>query len=212
MYDKLKTSATQLLEYRKSDDFMMFMHHEELVLEMIQFIDLHRQELADIEGLDRLYRELENKYKLLTDYVDLDNSIFSDVDSEMEACLDVLAAIIRKKGIHCHIAYINVLVTRLLCRNRNSYRKVLDYMQYYVRYYLNTTDDLKLIPQLSLLIDKLTLDEFRDLEQNVIVCAELTILMAEKLQKLGLKCQGVDYWMKLKKDRYFNWSICDDVE
>lgn len=212
VYDKLKTSATQLLEYRKSDDFMMFMHHEELVLEMIQFIDLHRQELADIEGLDQLYRKLENKYKLLTDYVDLDNSIFSDVDSEMEACLDVLAAIIRKKGIHCHIAYINVLVTRLLCRNRNSYRKVLDYMQYYVRYYLNTTDDLKLIPQLSLLIDKLTLDEFRDLEQNVIVCAELTILMAEKLQKLGLKCQGVDYWMKLKKDRYFNWSICDDVE
>jgi len=42
------------------------------------------------------------------------------------------------------------------------------------------------------------LDEFRDLEQNVILCAELSILMAEKLHKLGVKSQGVDYWMNLK--------------
>lgn len=149
---------------------------------------------------------------MLTDYIDLDKSIFSDIDSEMEACLDILAAKVKKEGIRHYITYINVLVTRLLCRNRYSYRKVLDYMQYFVRYYLNTVEDLELVPQLRLLIDKLTLDEFRDLEQNVILCAELSILMAEKLHKLGVKSQGVDYWMNLKNDRYFNWSICDDVE
>lgn len=212
VYEKLKASAEPLLQRVDGNGLERMMHYEELVYEMIRFIDQHQQELAGEEGFDGLYSALEEKYKLLTDYADLDKSIFSDIDSEMEACLDALAAKVKKEGIYHHIAHINVLVTRLLCRNRHSYRKVLDYMQYYVRYYLNTVEDLNLIPQLSLLIDKLTLNEFRSLEQNVILCAELSILMAEKLHKLGVKSQGVDYWMNLKNDRYFNWSICDDVE
>ncbi len=212
VYDKLEASAMTLLKRIKGDGFERIMRYENLVYEMMRFIDLHRRELSDKEGLDMLYNSLEEKYKLLTDYMDLDKSIFSDIDSEMEACLDMLATKVRKEGIHHYVTYINILVTRLLCRNRYSYRKVLDYMQYYVRYYLNTVEDLELIPQLRLLIDKLTLDEFRDLKQNVILCAELSILMAEKLQKLGVKSQGVDYWMDLKNDRYFNWSICDDLK
>ena len=212
VYDKLEASAKTLLKRIKGDGFERIMRYEDLVYEMMKFIDLHRRELSDKEGLDILYNSLEEKYKLLTDYMELDKSIFSDINSEVEACLEDLAAKVKKEGIYCNIAYINVLVTRLLCRNRYSYRRVLDYMQYYVRYYLNTMEDLELLPQLRLLIDKLTLDEFRDLEQNVILCAELSILMAEKLHKLGVKSQGVDYWMNLKNDRYFNWSICDDVE
>lgn len=141
--------------------------------EMIRFIDQHQQELAGEEGFDGLYSALEEKYKLLTDYADLDKSIFSDIDSEMEACLDALAAKVKKEASTI-ILLILCAGTRLLCRNRHSYRKVLDYMQYYVRYYLNTVEDLNLIPQLSLLIDKLTLNEFRSLEQNVILCAELS--------------------------------------
>uniref|UniRef100_A0AB33JFQ9 SIR2-like domain-containing protein n=1 Tax=Prevotella sp. GTC17262 TaxID=3236797 RepID=A0AB33JFQ9_9BACT len=210
VYDKLVASAMPLLKRINGTELDQIMHYENLIYEMMLFIDLHRQELSDKEGLDTLYNALEEKYKLLTDYVDLDKSIYSDIDSEMEACLDALIVKVKKEGIYCHIAYINVLVTRLLCRNRNSYRKVLDHMQYYVRYHLNTPEDLCLIPQLQTLIDKLTLDEFRNLEQNVILCAEISILMVEKLQKLGMKSQGIDYWMKLKNDRYFNWSICEN--
>lgn len=182
VYDKLVASAMPLLKRIKGGSVDRIMNYENLLYEMMRFIDLYRKEFLDEEELDMLYNKLNEKYKLLTDYVDLDKSIFSDV-SEMEACLEALSAKVKKEGIYCHIFIINVLVTRLLCRNRNSYRKVLDYMQYYVRYYLNTMDDLKLIPQLSLLIDKLTLDGFKNLEQNVILCAELSILMAEKLPK-----------------------------
>lgn len=84
-------------------------------------------------------------------------------------------------------------------------------MQYFVRFYLKTADDLKLIPQLPLLIDTLTLDEFKNLEQDVIFCAELSILMAERLHELGLESKGVIYWINLKHKRFFNWSICDNV-
>jgi len=142
VYDKLEASAKTLLKHIKGNGFERIMRYEDFVYEMMRFIDLHRRELSDKEGLDILYNSLEEKYKLLTDYVELDKSIFSDINSEMEACLEDLATKVKKEGIYCNIAYINVLVTRLLCKNRYSCRKVLDYMQYYVRYYLNTMEDL----------------------------------------------------------------------
>ena len=207
VYTQLVSSAKLLMKKGLGNEWERIMNYEDLLYEMMEFIDLHRDQLGDVEELDGLYLVLEDKYKQLTDYVDLNSSIYSDVDSEMEVCLDALAAKVRKDGIYHHVAHLSILVTRLLCRNTHSYREVLDYMQYYVRTYLNSAEDLNLIPQLSLLMDKLTLDEFRSLNQNVILCAELSILMAEKLQNLGMRCKGIDYWMKLKKERYFNWRM-----
>lgn len=215
IYDKLVVCARPLLNLSKKeekDNFIKIMHYETLVFEMMRFIDIHRLELSDKDGLDALYSELEDMYKRFTDYSDLEKSIFSDVDNEMNACLNMLAVKVKKEGIYRYIPYINILVARLLCRNKISYAKVLDYMQYYVRFYLKTSEDLKLIPQLSLLIDTLTLDEFKDLEQDVIFCTELSILVAEQLQKLGFNSKGVTYWMKVKYERFFNWSICDNAD
>lgn len=215
IYDKLVVCARPLLELSKKEgknDFIKIMHYENLVLEMMRFIDIHRLELSDKDGLDTLYSELEDMYKRFTDYSDLEKSIFSDVDNEMNACLNMLAVKVKKEGIYRYIPYINILVARLLCRNKISYARVLDYMQYYVRFYIKTSEDLKLIPQLSLLIDTLTLDEFKDLEQDVIFCTELSILIAEQLQKLGFNSKGVTYWMKVKYERFFNWSICDNAD
>lgn len=215
IYDKLVVCARPLLDLFKKkgkDDFIKIMHYENLIFEMIRFLDIHRLELSDKDGLDSMYSELEDGYKQLTGYKDLEKSIFSDLDYEMDACLNILAVKVKKEGINSYIPYINVLAARLLCRNRISYAKVLNYMQYYVCSYLKTTEDLKLVPQLSLLIDTLTLDEFRNLEQNIIFCAELSILMAERLQKLEFNSKGVTYWMKIKHERYFNWAICDDAD
>lgn len=211
IYDKLVACARPLLKEKESGDFMKIMHYEDLIFEMMRFIDIHRTELSDEEGLNFLYSELEEKYKQLTNYRDLEKSIFSCIDDEVDACLSVLAAKVKTEGISNYITYIDVLVARLLCRNRISYAKVLNYMQYFVRFYLKTADDLKLIPQLPLLIDTLTLDEFKNLEQDVIFCAELSILMAERLHELGLESKGVIYWINLKHKRFFNWSICDNV-
>ena len=215
IYDKLVVCARSLLDLLKKkgkDDFIKIMHYENLIFEMIRFLDIHRLELSDKDGLDSLYSELEEGYKQLTGYKDLERSIFSDVSDEMYACLNVLAIKVKKEGIYRYIPYINILIARLLCRNKISYVEVLDYMQYYVRFYLKTPEDLKLIPQLSLLIDTLTLDEFKNLEQNVIACAELSILIAERLQELGFNSKGVTYWVNVKNERFFNWSICNDTD
>ena len=120
----------------------------------------------------------------------------------------VLGAQISKDGIRPHIDKVNVLVTRLLCRNRTAYSTVLDNLQYFVRTYLKNADDLRSLPQISLLTGRLTLDEFRSLEQNVKLCSELAILLADGLRKLGMTGSGIDYWIELKESRYFNWSIC----
>lgn len=212
IYKKLVVCARALLKMKVETDLIKIMHYENLIFEMMRFIDIHRLELSDEEELDALYNELEEKYKQFTKYNNLSESIFSNVDDEMDACLNMLAVRVKKEGIYRYIPYINILVARLLCRNRISYAKVLNYLQYYVRFYLKTSEDLKLIPQLSLLIDTFTLEEFKNLEQNVFFCAELSILIAAQLQKFGFNSKGVTYWMKVKNERFFNWSISDDAD
>lgn len=208
VYGQLADSASQILKREKNIGFEGIFRYDELVFEMIRFIDLHRAQLSGIEGVDELYDELEAEYGRLTDFESLDRSIFSDNAREVEACLEVLVAQIRKDGFRSHIDKVNVLIARLLCRNRTAYCTILDNLQYLVRTYLKNTDDLRSLSQISLLIERLTLDEFRSLEQNVKICSELAILLADGLHKLGMNGSGIDYWMALKESRYFNWNIC----
>ena len=208
VYRQLADSARQILKRKKHSGFEGIFRYDELVFEMIRFIDLHRAQLSGIEGVDELYDELAAEYVRLTGFANLDKSLFSDNVNEVEASLEVLGAQISKDGIRPHIDKVNVLVTRLLCRNRTAYSTVLDNLQYFVRTYLKNADDLVALPQISLLTGRLTLDEFRSLEQNVKLCSELAILLADGLRKLGMTGSGIDYWIELKESRYFNWTIC----
>lgn len=208
VYGQLADSASQILKRKKHSGLEGIFRYDELVFEMIRFIDLHRAQLSGIDGVDELYDELEAEYVRLTGFANLDKSLFSDNVNEVEAALEVLGAQISKDGIRPHIDKVNVLVTRLLCRNRTAYSTVLDNLQYFVRTYLKNADDLVALPQISLLTGRLTLDEFRSLEQNVKLCSELAILLADGLHKLGMTGSGIDYWIELKESRYFNWSIC----
>lgn len=208
VYGQLADSASQILKREKHIGFKGIFRYGELVFEMIRFVNQHRAQLSGIEGIDELYDDLEAEYGRLTDFESLDRSIFSDNAREVEACLEVLVAQIRKDGFRSHIDKVNVLIARLLCRNRTAYCTILDNLQYLVRTYLKNTDDLRSLSQISLLIERLTLDEFRSLEQNVKLCSELAILLADGLRKLGMTGSGIDYWIALKESRYFNWSIC----
>lgn len=93
-------------------------------------------------------------------------------------------------------------------QEKNGYQSILDYLQYYVCFFAKDKETLMKIPQLLFMMDNLTMDVFKELEQNVLVCAELTILIAMHLQKLGVSCDGVDYWISVKSN-FFNWSICN---
>ena len=102
------------------------------------------------------------------------------------------------------------MITRILCKNKNGYKSILDYLEYYVRFFAKDKETLAKIPQLIFLIDNLTMDVFKELEQNVLLCSELTILIAMHLQELGISSNGVTYWMEVKKSKFFNWSICNE--
>ena len=152
------------------------------------------------------------KYKEMTSVENIENSIYSDNEDAVSVALEVLGKRIKHDGIEEHLNTINILITRILCKNINGYKIILDYLQYYIRFFAKDKDTLKTIPQLLFLIDNLTMDVFKDLEQNVLVCTELTILIAMHLQKYGIISEGVTYWMNVKKSNFFNWSICNIKE
>ncbi|MCQ2211767.1 MAG: hypothetical protein MJZ34_15905 [Paludibacteraceae bacterium] len=207
VYEKLVSSAKQIPPENHSM-MVRFLNREKLYGEMLQFIDLHRNELQDV-GYFEIYRQLDEKFKNLTSYENIEKSIYSENGDAISAALEALASRIKHEGIVEHLNTINTLITRILCKNKNGYQSILDYLQYYVRFFAKDKETLKAIPQLMFLMDNLTMDVFKELEQNVLVCTELTILIAMHLQKHGVSCEGVNYWMNVKKSNFFNWSICD---
>lgn len=207
VYEKLVSSAKQIPPENHSM-MVRFLNREKLYGEMLQFIDLHRNELQDV-GYFEIYRQLDEKFKNLTSYENIEKSIYSENEDAISAALEALASRIKHEGIVEHLNTINTLITRILCKNKNGYQSILDYLQYYVRFFAKDKETLKAIPQLMFLMDNLTMDVFKELEQNVLVCTELTILIAMHLQKHGVSCEGVNYWMNVKKSNFFNWSICD---
>ena len=207
IYERLVSSAKQILSERDSV-MSHFMNREKLYDEMLQFIDLHRDELKGVDFAE-IYRQISDKYKELTSFKDIEKSIYSDNEDAVSAALEALAKRIKHDGINEHLNTINVLITRILCKNKNGYQSILDYLQYYVRFFAKDEETLKAIPQLLFLMDSLTMDVFKELEQNVLVCTELTILIAMHFQKHGFASEGVNYWMNVKKSNFFNWSICD---
>lgn len=207
IYERLVSSAKQILSERDSV-MSHFMNREKLYDEMLQFIDLHRDELKGVDFAE-IYRQISDKYKELTSFKDIEKSIYSDNEDAVSAALEALAKRIKHDGINEHLNTINVLITRILCKNKNGYQSILDYLQYYVRFFAKDKETLKAIPQLLFLMDSLTMDVFKELEQNVLVCTELTILIAMHFQKHGFASEGVNYWMNVKKSNFFNWSICD---
>lgn len=207
VYEKLVSSAKQIPPENHSM-MVRFLNREKLYGEMLQFIDLHRNELQDV-GYFEIYRQLDEKFKNLTSYENIEKSIYSENEDAISAALEALASRIKHEGIVEHLNTINTLITRILCKNKNGYQSILDYLQYYVRFFAKDKGTLKAIPQLMFLMDNLTMDVFKELEQNVLVCTELTILIAMHLQKHGVSCEGVNYWMNVKKSNFFNWSICD---
>ena len=156
-------------------------------------------------------RRYIRKYKELTTFEDVEKSIYSENEEAISAALEDLGKRIKHDGIIEHLNYINTLITRILCKNKNGYQSILDYLQYYIRFFAKDKETLMTIPQLLFLMDSLTIDVFKELEQNVLMCSELTILVAMHLQH-GLSSEGVNYWMNVKKSKFFNWSICDTRE
>ena len=210
VYEKLVASAKQILPEK---DSMMshFLNREKLYGEMLQFIDLHRSELEDV-GSSEIYQQLDMKFKELTSFDNIEKSIYSDNEEAISAALEALGRRIKHEGIVEYFNVVNTLITRILCKNKNGYQSILDYLQYYVRFFAKDKETLKAIPQLLFLMDNLKMEVFKELEQNVLVCTELTILIAMHLQKYGISCDGVNYWMGVKKSNFFNWSICNTRE
>ena len=210
VYEKLVASAKQILPEK---DSMMshFLNREKLYGEMLLFIDLHRSELEDV-GSSEIYQQLDTKFKELTSFDNIEKSIYSDNEEAISAALEALGRRIKHEGIVEYFNVVNTLITRILCKNKIGYQSILDYLQYYVRFFAKDKETLKAIPQLLFLMDNLTMDVFKELEQNVLVCTELTILIAMHLQKYGITCDGVNYWMRVKKSNFFNWCICNTRE
>jgi hypothetical protein len=207
VYEKLVASANQILSVNDVT-LIRQMNYQKLYREMMRFIDLHRTELQGVEFSD-IYQQLEDKYKSLTSFEDIEKSIYSGSINVFSAALTALYDRINCNGLKENLDVINIIISRILCGNKIGYEDALYSLKYCVCSYAKDRVAIESIPRLTLLLDSLTTEVFKDLEQNVYNCSELMILLAVHLHKYGVKCDGVSYWMDVKRSNFFNWFTCD---
>jgi hypothetical protein len=207
VYEKLVVSASQILSVNDVT-LIRHMNSQKLYREMLRFIDLHRTEIQGVEFSD-IYQQLEDKYKSLTSFEDIEKSIYSGSINVFSAALAALYDRIKCNGLKENLDVINIIISRILCGNKIGYEAALYSLKYCVCSYAKDRVAIESIPRLTLLLDSLTTEVFKDLEQNVYNCSELMILLAVHLHKYGVKCDGVSYWMDVKRSNFFNWFTCD---
>lgn len=210
LYAKLKENAEKILSQPAERDFLGWDYHE-LIDDMIHFLNLHEEILKDVDGFETMKSDLEKRLTGATGKYDITESLYSKDNKLLNLGLKRLKEELQSKGFDTNSHYISMLLDRLLYENTVGMQTILNYMQYFVRDFVKT-DNLALIPQLPLLLDKYDINKLRQMEQNVIVCTEYLILIAEALKDKGVENNSVKKWLDIKASNVFNWVICDTNE
>lgn len=209
LYGKLKESAFKILSLDKDSENVW--NYDELISDMIKFLSLHNDSLEnEVDYLD-IKQKLTARLDGLMQSGDLSDALYSNDKNILNSALRELKNRLLAEGIEPNIHHIFMLLDRLLYKNKIGMQNILNYMQYFVRDFV-TKESTERLPQLMKLLRKYDVALLRDMQQNVIVCTEYIILIAESLKKKELEDEGIRKWLNIKESNVFNWVICDTNE
>lgn len=210
LYAKLKENADKILSQPAGRDFLGW-DYNELISDMTRFLNIHEEDLKEEDGFEPMKRELEKRLtgKSLTD--NITENLYSKDMKQLNLGLKRLKEKLQSNGFEANRHYISMLLDRLLYENTVGMQTILNYMQYFVRDFVKK-ENVELIPQLTMLLRKYDINALRQMKQNVIVCTEYLILIAETLKKMGVEDDGIQKWLDIKASNVFNWVICDTNE
>lgn len=175
---------------------------------MIRFMNLHEDVLKEEDGFEAMKSDLEKRLTGSIGTYNITESLYSEDTKELNIGLRRLKESLQSEGYKTNSQYVSMLLDRLLYGNTIGLQTILNYMQYFVKDFVKT-EDVALIPQLPMLMDKYDINTLRQMGQNVIVCTEYLILIAEALRDKGVNNDSVKKWLDIKASNVFNWVICD---
>lgn len=210
LYARLKENADKILSQPAERDFLGWDYHE-LIGDMIRFLNLHEEILKEEDGFETMKHDLEKRLTGTTGKYEITESLYSKDTKLLNIGLKRLKESLQSVGIEANVHYVSMLLDRLLYGNTVGMQTILNYMQYFVRDFVKK-DNLTIIPQLIMLLGKYDINTLRQMKQNVIVCTEYLILIAEALKNKEVEDDGIQKWLDIKASNVFNWVICETNE
>lgn len=210
LFSKLKESADEILSHPVEREMFGF-GHDELVNDMLRFLNIHKEALKKEDGYEHVFKGLKKRQVELFKTTSITESLYSEEETILNFGLNEIKDRLKSSGLRNNIHYVSMLLDRLLYKNIVGLQTVLNYMQYFVRDFV-TSEYISRLPQLTMLLEKYDLNVLREMKQNVIVCSEYLILIAKALSNKGINNNGVQKWLCIKESNIFNWVICDTLE
>lgn len=207
IYAKLKNSFNQMIVSpyfkEKNDPFFPLFKYNDLLNEMIEFIDDYRKELSTESDILEIRTSIITKFQELGKDIDVNKALLSDDNEKITNGLNLLYQNILKSKIEDYEISINLLVDRILFKKKEGLGNCLQYLAYYIseKYNKNNISG-EMIEKLQYMLNVYTTKDLQDLELDVPSNAKYLIQLSESLDNMGYNSN--DYWLALKKSRRFN--------
>lgn len=213
IYLKLESSLHTLLEsnHYKSDKspLTVLMHYDKLFYEMFDFLRKNEKTLQTLDSFEETKKLVSTELYKTRGFEDINLGLISDDRDKIIAALNELYELVRIKGIDAYLYSFRLIISHFLMVKTTAPFECIYFISYYLRTYFK---DLKNpIPEdisksLMYGIDKYKKETIQklnmDLPKGMLYLTEI----ATVLNTHGISSSGVDYWLRVKKSRRFDWD------
>jgi len=207
IYLKLKNELNKLLNsrYYKEDDLLFKNTYTDLLYEMSLFIKKNKTHLSKEQDLSTVVNSLKLELKNNRGFDVLNEGLVSDDQEQVYNSLSILYREIKESKIENYTYQLHLLVSRVINKRKEGLIYCFDYLDYFIKTYFvrkKIPDDLQ--ESLILGVNQYNKDELIALNLDVPKMSKYLINLAEILLKKGSNSDGIEYWLKFKKEKRFN--------
>jgi hypothetical protein len=187
------------------DDSFFSNTYVSLLDKMYSFLIKNKEFLSTKKNYNQIITDIENTYITKRGFTQINEALISDDHSIVINGVNLLIREIELWGWDGHEKLFNLLINRILLKNREAFLYCLSSIVYLLKYYTNESVINNHIPELSLII-QIYQDEdlILDMKLNKAETYYYMIKIAEFLKNKSIDSDYINFWIDLQKTKRFN--------
>lgn len=214
IYNKLKISVDTLLQsklYKDEDGFSsIFGHYDNLFLEMVRFIELHRGVLEQQDGFAELYAIIQNELNKTRGFIDIEDGLLSDDKNEEADAMKELVYKIRNGYQKEHDNYVEMIADRILYNKKEGFEVCLNFLSYILKtFYKDLELPKSLVHKIQLILKRNEWSTLADMEVDLFKTIKYLISLAKTMEKFQMASDDTKKWINFEKSNRFYFKSDD---
>lgn len=209
IFERMKKSANEVLTYTEKYGDMLFISPvTNLLIEMISFLNYYEKRLIELDGYYDIRKQIVETYRKLSGLVSVEDGLLSIYEEELHQSLIYIRA---NHDVFTHkevINFIDIIIKRVQMKNSDGLDTCIAYLSLFLKERLINKEDIGLIDGLVKILDRYTKEEVQKCNMDLVMTARHLGKIAMFLRKIEIQSEGVNYWIRFKKESHFytNWG------